>query len=66
MPRKWIRADVDLPRYGVPVLVVWQGVVQKITYARDIGEWYSYEDREAMAPEDAFSHWMPLPEAPDA
>jgi hypothetical protein len=61
----WISVQDRLPEYGVPVLIVYHGVVQYIAYARDIGEWRSADTNESDAmPESFVTHWMSLPEPP--
>ncbi|WP_406567828.1 DUF551 domain-containing protein [Citrobacter farmeri] len=49
---------------GVAVLVCMDGIVQKNVYCWDgeaWNDWYKDYDEE---PQDAFTHWMPLPEPP--
>jgi Protein of unknown function (DUF551) len=61
----WTSVKDRLPPYGIPVLVVYHGVVQHTAYARDVGEWRAagFEDSDSM-PESFVSHWMPLPDPP--
>lgn len=63
---KWIeiKEGCEMPEYGVPVWVVWKGVVQNMTYVRDIGEWVPVSDDYDTAPDGTFSHWMHLPAPP--
>ena len=61
----WISCEDKLPEYGIPVLVVYHGVVQNTTYFLDIGEWReAYGDSDSM-PKSFVSHWQPLPEPPN-
>ncbi len=65
----WIAVDKDLPDDGVPVLIVWSGHVQHLTYVRYEGGWYpAHEDADEsprMDEEDRMvTHWRPLPEPP--
>lgn len=62
---KWIDVKQELPPYGMPVLVIYHGVVQHVTYARDIGEWVAYENGDSdHMPESFVTYWMPLPAPP--
>jgi hypothetical protein len=62
---KWISVKQELPPFGVPVLVVYHGVVQHITYTRVEGEWIAYEnDGTDHMPESFVTHWQPLPAPP--
>ena len=67
---EWISTKDRLPKYGVPVLVVVDDVVQHITYmldgsddCRDWFESYHFESDTKFWHWNA-SHWMPIPEAP--
>jgi hypothetical protein len=65
MAVKWISVKDRMPAYGIPVLVVYHGVVQFVSYSRDIGEWIAAnDDGSDHMPEGFVSHWMPLPEPP--
>ena len=61
----WISVKDEMPKYGVPVLVVYYGVVQQIAYVLDIGEWRPVEGvgSDSM-PLSFVSHWMYLPDPP--
>lgn len=63
---EWISVKDRLPEYGVPVLVVYRGTVQYVTYSRDIGEWRASccDDFDPM-PGRFVTHWMPLPAPPE-
>lgn len=62
---EWISSEDRLPPYGLPVLVVYHGVVQQAAYVRDIGEWQAAnDDTSDHMPEGFVSHWMPLPYPP--
>jgi len=63
---QWTSVEERLPDYGVPVLIVYHGVVQNTLYVRDVGEWRSASDDESdHMPESFASHWMPKPAPPD-
>jgi hypothetical protein len=62
---QWISVKDEMPHYGRAVLVVYHGVVQHVTYRRDIGEWIAAnDDTSDHMPESFVTHWMPLPEPP--
>lgn len=61
---EWIDVKQKLPDYGVPVWVVWDGVVQHIAYERHLYGWYPASGDGDSAPKNLFSHWMPLPAPP--
>jgi len=65
--------EQDLPKVGEPVLVVWNGCVQKIAYCRTgIGyacaDGYVWETAYDIGgdpiPDEEVTHWHPLPCAP--
>jgi hypothetical protein len=63
----WIDIKQKLPPEGVPLIIVWSGVVQHLTYARYEGRWYPYHEDPDEFLDDVDSlvtHWMPLPSAP--
>jgi hypothetical protein len=62
----WIDCRVKLPEYGVPVLLVYSGIVQDVLYVRDVGEFRAMcdEDTDPM-PEKLATHWMYKPEPPE-
>ena len=64
-----IKEGCEMPEDGEPVIIVWSGVVQHLTYARFEGTWYPYHED----PEDFIglnedinlvSHWTLLPAPP--
>lgn len=57
---EWIKIikGGELPPYGVPVWVVWNGKVQHIAYSRDIGEWQPCGGESDCAPDGTFSHFQ--------
>lgn len=63
---RWIeiKEGCEMPPYGVYVWTAWNGVVQKISYARDIGEWIPFDKFSDAAPDGTFSHWMKIPAPP--
>lgn len=61
----WIDVKDRLPDYGIPVLVVYHGVVQNVLYLRDVGEWIAAtDDTTDHMPESFVSHWQPRPDPP--
>jgi len=65
----WIDVKHKLPDDGEPVLIVWSGVVQHLTYARFEGCWYPYhedpDDFQAMNEDiNLVTLWQYLPSAP--
>ena len=70
----WISVEEKWPKYGEPILVVINGVVQKVTYCRDGSDdsedWcepfhFDHEDCCKRWWSDV-THWMPLPQPPKA
>ncbi|MCW2424706.1 hypothetical protein M2356_004421 [Citrobacter farmeri] len=64
IPDSWISCSERMSPAGVAVLVCMDGIVQKNVYCWDgeaWNDWYKDYDEE---PQDAFTHWMPLPEPP--
>ncbi len=61
---EWVSVKDRMPEPGVPVLVVYSGHVQYVTYQLEAIEWSSTEGGETM-PLSFVSHWMPLPEPPN-
>jgi len=66
---KWISVQQEPPPEGEPLLIVWKGVVQHLTYMLYEGEWYPYhadpDDRWGI--EDGLTtvtHWRELPAPP--
>jgi len=66
---KWISVQQEPPPEGEPLLIVWKGVGQHLTYMLYEGEWYPYhadpDDRWGI--EDGLTtvtHWRELPAAP--
>lgn len=61
----WIDVKDRMPDYGIPVWVVYHGVVQYVAYARDIGEWRAMDgDASDAMPESFVTHWQPIPKPP--
>lgn len=62
---KWISVKERLPEYGKWCFVVGKfGIVQKVAYARDVGEWRpACEDADSV-PDSYVTHWQPLPPDP--
>lgn len=67
----WISVEDQWPKYGETILIVVDGVVQKITYFRDgsdnSADWCEpcfFDDEEATIWWSDVSHWMPLPPPP--
>lgn len=56
---RWIeiKEGCEMPPYGVPVWVVWNGNVQHVAYSRDIGEWVPCGGDSDPAPDGTFSHY---------
>jgi hypothetical protein len=54
----WHKTKDGLPKYGLPVLLIWQGVIQDTVYYRDIGEFIDVHNDYDPMPEDEPSHWM--------
>ncbi len=70
---EWISVEDEWPKYGETILIVVDGVVQKITYFRDgsdnSADWcepcfFGDEDSDTWIWWSDVSHWMPLPAPP--
>jgi Protein of unknown function (DUF551) len=65
---EWISVKDRLPEDGIPVITVYSGCTQHITYWLVDGSWYpAYSDEEEDPTgviEGVFTHWMHLPEPP--
>jgi Protein of unknown function (DUF551) len=63
---EWISVKDRLPDEETPVITLYSGVVQHITYWIVDGAWYpACSDEQDPTPIDGvFTHWMPLPEPP--
>jgi hypothetical protein len=59
---EWISVKDRIPD-GAPVLVVYHGVVQWVTYRLVDGGWESTSSDDTM-PLGFVTHWQPLPEPP--
>lgn len=64
----WIKCSDRMPGLGQPVLVASSigGVVQNNVYEWDGETWCDYRGDYSECEKGSFSHWMPLPEAPDS
>ena len=64
----WIKCSEVMPGLGQPVLVVSSigGVVQNNVYEWDGETWCDYRGDYEECEQGLFSHWMPLPEAPNS
>lgn len=61
----WVSVKERLPIYGTWCFIVGKfGIVQKVAYARDVGEWRPFVDDADSVPDDYVTHWQPLPAAP--
>ncbi|MEC5643573.1 DUF551 domain-containing protein [Citrobacter koseri] len=65
LPGGWIPVSERMPDETQPVIVASEGcVVQRTIYQFCEGVWIDwYEQYDEVAP-DVFTHWMPLPAAP--
>ena len=65
---EWIKCSERMPEPGQPVLVVSSmgGVVEKHVYDWDGMTWCDFYEEHAECRLEVFSHWMPLPEPPEA
>jgi exonuclease SbcC len=62
----WIPCSERLPEFGTKCMVVWHGVTQDMTYWFRSDGWQPIGDDAAdVAGVDEFSHWRPLPPAPE-
>jgi len=73
---KWISVKERIPEQLKPILVVVNGVVQNVTYEYDSDSYvdgyalyqihFFDEEGEFYIPAEKVTHWMPLPEPPEA
>ena len=64
---EWTSVKQAMPEEGEPVLIVWNGVVQHLTYNLNGGEWYAHHqdpDEEIAIQYGLVTYWMTLPPAP--
>lgn len=54
----WISAKDEQPRYGLPCIVVYHGVIQETIYYRDIGQYIPICDCSDPMPESFVSHYV--------
>lgn len=65
VPGKWIPVSERMPDEAQPVIVVSEGgVVQRTVYQYCEGVWSDWYDMYDDVNVEAFTHWMPLPAAP--
>ncbi|HHI1741032.1 TPA: DUF551 domain-containing protein [Klebsiella pneumoniae] len=65
VPGKWIPVSERMPDETQPVIVVSEGgVVQRTVYQFCEGVWNDWYDMYEDVNVEAFTHWMPLPAAP--
>ncbi|WP_348651447.1 DUF551 domain-containing protein [Klebsiella pneumoniae] len=65
VPGKWIPVSERMPDETQPVIVVSEGgVVQRTVYQYCEGVWSDWYDMYDDVNVEAFTHWMPLPAAP--
>jgi hypothetical protein len=65
---EWISVKDRLPNEETPVITLYSGVVQHVTYWIIDGSWYpAHADEADETPVNSgvFTHWMPLPEPPE-
>ena len=64
---KWISVKERLPMKGATVIVVIGGLVQWVMCYLGKAEWIWCDDEDAApVPLSAVTHWMPLPDPPEA
>lgn len=62
----WIKCSERMPDETQPVITVAEGgVVQRTVYQFCDGVWVDWYEQYDEVKVDAFTHWMPLPAAPD-
>ncbi|MGP2884706.1 DUF551 domain-containing protein [Serratia marcescens] len=65
-PEEWIACSDRMPDETQPVIVVSDGgVVQRTVYQFCDGVWSDWYDEHDHLNADTFTHWMPLPAAPE-
>lgn len=65
-PDGWIACSERMPDETQPVIVVsGEGVVQRTVYQFCDGVWSDWYDQHEHLNADMFTHWMPLPAAPE-
>ena len=66
LPDGWIACSERMPDETQPVIVVSDGgVVQRTVYQFCDGVWSDWYDEHDHLNADTFTHWMPLPAAPE-
>lgn len=62
----WIKCSERMPDETQPVITVAEGgVVQRTVYQFCDGVWVDWYEQYDEVKVDAFTHWMPLPAAPE-
>lgn len=65
IPDGWVACSERLPDETQPVITVSDGgVVQRTVYQFCEGVWSDWYEQYDDVTADAFTHWMPLPSAP--
>ncbi|WIF05662.1 DUF551 domain-containing protein [Serratia sp. B1] len=66
IPDGWVACSDRMPDETQPVIVVsGEGVVQRTVYQFCDGVWSDWYDQHDHLNADTFTHWMPLPAAPE-
>ena len=66
---EWIKCSDRLPDDCKPVLAVWMGQTQDVTFIHDDGVWFGYDPfddnyRGEEVTDCHLTHWQPLPDPP--
>ncbi|MBG0639709.1 DUF551 domain-containing protein [Enterobacter asburiae] len=64
IPDGWVACSERMPSIGVPVITCCGDVVQYAAYAWDGKEWQDWDEEYDKLPASTFTHWHPLPAAP--